>query len=65
MLLLPGHFTQVVWKDTKEMGIAYALYDQTDSKGNVWHKIAVICDYSPSGNYRGEEFANVPPLVAG
>ncbi|XP_069465934.1 uncharacterized protein [Ambystoma mexicanum] len=37
-----GHFTQVVWKDTKEFGIAKAV----DGKGMV----IAVAQYSPAGN---------------
>ncbi|XP_072570796.1 uncharacterized protein [Paramormyrops kingsleyae] len=37
-----GHFTQVVWKDSQEMGIGMA----TDGKGNVF----VVAQYRPAGN---------------
>jgi uncharacterized protein YkwD len=40
-----GHYTQLVWRDTKEVGCAVA------SRGNreVW-----VCNYNPPGNYVGE-----------
>uniref|UniRef100_A0A3B3R1N1 SCP domain-containing protein n=1 Tax=Paramormyrops kingsleyae TaxID=1676925 RepID=A0A3B3R1N1_9TELE len=41
-LCLTGHFTQVVWKDSQEMGIGLA----TDGKGNVF----VVAQYRPAGN---------------
>ncbi|XP_072570790.1 uncharacterized protein [Paramormyrops kingsleyae] len=37
-----GHFTQVVWKDSQEMGIGMA----TDGKGKVF----VVAQYRPAGN---------------
>lgn len=38
-----GHFTQVVWKDTKKIGCARSLSsDKT--------KEMIVCQYSPSGN---------------
>ncbi|XP_048876872.1 uncharacterized protein LOC125746656 [Brienomyrus brachyistius] len=37
-----GHFTQVVWKDSQEMGIGMA----TDGKGTVF----VVAQYRPAGN---------------
>lgn len=52
-LLSTGHFTQVVWKETKELGIAFA------KKGG---KIVVVANYSPSGNILGQFSENVPPL---
>jgi uncharacterized protein YkwD len=40
-----GHYTQIVWRGTKEVGCASA------ARGNrqVW-----VCEYSPPGNYLGE-----------
>jgi len=40
-----GHYTQVVWRDTKELGCAVAR------RGNreIW-----VCEYAPPGNYVGE-----------
>jgi pathogenesis-related protein 1 len=40
-----GHYTQIVWRNTKEMGCAIA-------RGNgreVW-----VCNYDPPGNWTGE-----------
>lgn len=47
-----GHFTQVVWKDTKELGIAKA----TGKKGGTY----VVANYNPSGNFIGKFSENVP-----
>ena len=41
-----GHYTQMVWKDTKEVGISYAI----SKKGSVY----VVARYYPPGNYQGE-----------
>ena len=41
-----GHYTQMVWKDTKEVGIASAI-----SKNG---KVYVVARYYPTGNYLGE-----------
>ncbi len=48
-----GHFTQVVWKGSKEMGIA-----QARSAGN---KIIVVANYDPPGNFIGKYCENVAP----
>nr|XP_023020881.1 uncharacterized protein LOC111509384 isoform X2 [Leptinotarsa decemlineata]XP_023020882.1 uncharacterized protein LOC111509384 isoform X2 [Leptinotarsa decemlineata]XP_023020883.1 uncharacterized protein LOC111509384 isoform X2 [Leptinotarsa decemlineata]XP_023020884.1 uncharacterized protein LOC111509384 isoform X2 [Leptinotarsa decemlineata]XP_023020885.1 uncharacterized protein LOC111509384 isoform X2 [Leptinotarsa decemlineata]XP_023020886.1 uncharacterized protein LOC111509384 isoform len=50
--LAAGHFTQVVWKESKEIGVAYAK-----SGG----KIVVVANYSPPGNIIGFFTENVPP----
>ena len=41
-----GHYTQMVWKDTKEVGISYAI----SKSGSVY----VVARYYPPGNYSGE-----------
>ncbi|KAF4524070.1 hypothetical protein B566_EDAN013018, partial [Ephemera danica] len=47
-----GHFTQVVWKSTTEMGIAIM------KAGNG---VFVVANYSPHGNMQGQFQANVFP----
>ncbi|XP_041050374.1 retinitis pigmentosa 1-like 1 protein [Carcharodon carcharias] len=52
-----GHFTQLLWKDTKEMAIAYSVSGQ----------VAIsVAHYSPAGNITNEGYfeANVLPLAA-
>lgn len=46
-----GHFTQVVWKDSKEIGCGMA----TSRRGGHY----VVCNYNPPGNYQGRFPANV------
>ncbi|HIO96820.1 MAG TPA: SCP-like extracellular [Leucothrix sp.] len=41
-----GHYTQIVWHETKEVGCAIAV---CPDKSQVW-----ACNYSPRGNYIGE-----------
>ena len=41
-----GHYTQMVWKDTRQVGIAYAI----SKKGSVY----VVARYYPAGNFVGE-----------
>jgi uncharacterized protein YkwD len=40
-----GHYTQVIWRDSKELGCAVARRGDRE----VW-----VCEYSPPGNYVGE-----------
>jgi glioma pathogenesis-related protein 2 len=46
-----GHFTQVVWKDTKEIGCGSAKA----ANGGTY----VVCNYNPPGNYSGRFPVNV------
>lgn len=41
-----GHYTQIVWKDTKEVGCASAK----NGPRQVW-----VCEYGPPGNYIGRK----------
>jgi pathogenesis-related protein 1 len=40
-----GHYTQLVWRDTREVGCAVARHHDTE----VW-----VCNYDPPGNYVGQ-----------
>ena len=46
-----GHFTQVVWKSSRELGVGAAR----SRSGKVY----VVANYSPPGNYLGQFPANV------
>lgn len=48
-----GHFTQVVWKDCKEIGVGIA---------KTHGKVIVAVFYDPPGNYVGHHVENVPPI---
>lgn len=50
-----GHFTQVVWRDSKRVGCAIRYCN------SYWGNY-MICEYDPSGNYLGEFADNVMPL---
>ena len=41
-----GHYTQVVWKETKEVGCARTV---CDDKSQIW-----VCSYAPAGNLVGK-----------
>ena len=45
-----GHFTQVVWRGTREVGCGASVCPSGD---------IVVCNYSPPGNVRGEYTENV------
>lgn len=52
-VLTCGHFTQIVWKGTREVGIGSAK-----SKSG---KLYVVANYYPPGNYSGQFIKNVYP----
>ncbi|MEO8553630.1 MAG: CAP domain-containing protein, partial [Kofleriaceae bacterium] len=48
-----GHFTQVVWRGTTQVGCGHST-----CKGNdIW-----VCNYDPAGNWEGQYRDNVRPL---
>jgi hypothetical protein len=49
---ISGHFSQMVWKNSTELGIARAR----DQNG----KVIVVANYNPPGNYIGQFTQNVP-----
>lgn len=53
-----GHFTQVVWKGSKELGVGIA------SHPGKRYKCLIVARYSPSGNYMGDFRENVLPPKA-
>lgn len=52
--LKTGHFTQVVWMESEELGVGMA----TSKSGQIY----VVCNYHPPGNFIGTFAENVPPL---
>ncbi|CAN5338837.1 hypothetical protein BH09MYX1_BH09MYX1_14660 [soil metagenome] len=49
-----GHFTQVVWSSTREVGCGQSQCNGMD----IW-----VCQYDPPGNFQGEYGANVKPTT--
>ncbi|UJR22971.1 hypothetical protein I4U23_025998 [Adineta vaga] len=47
-----GHFTQVVWKNSKQLGVGIAY-------ANNGRKAIIVANYSPPGNYMGQFPQNV------
>lgn len=43
-----GHYTQVIWKNTQQVGCGMAIC--TNPKNQVW-----VCQYSPAGNHIGQK----------
>jgi pathogenesis-related protein 1 len=44
-----GHYTQVVWRSTREVGCGYATCEVQGLTAQVW-----VCNYSPPGNFVGQ-----------
>ncbi|XP_020707928.2 uncharacterized protein LOC105685767 isoform X2 [Athalia rosae] len=51
--LKSGHFTQVIWRDSAELGVGMAR----NRNGEIY----VVCNYNPAGNFLGSFTENVPP----
>lgn len=49
-----GHFTQMIWKGTKKIGLGFSL----DDEGNFY----VVANYFPAGNYKNKFNENVLPV---
>ena len=49
-----GHFTQLVWKSSKQIGFGATC--------NSYNKCFLTCNYYPPGNYQSEFADNVFPL---
>lgn len=47
-----GHYTQMMWANTLQVGCAAAYYT-TNANGNNWHHLVFVCNYAPGGNYLG------------
>jgi len=46
-----GHYTQMVWKDTTEIGAGKAVIQKGDWKGGL----VIVCNYNPPGNSTGKK----------
>jgi len=52
MFKISGHFTQMIWRNSTELGMGMA----SDRSG----KIIIVGNYNPPGNYTGQFTQNVP-----
>jgi uncharacterized protein YkwD len=53
-----GHFTQVVWKNSTQLGCGEARGVQT-IQGTQYNAFYVVCQYAPAGNVMGQFPENV------
>ncbi|WP_342377184.1 CAP domain-containing protein [Myxococcus stipitatus] len=50
-----GHYTQIVWRNTKRIGCATQVCTENSPWGAQWPKWQLwVCNYAPPGNYVGE-----------
>jgi len=49
-----GHYTQVVWADSEELGCGMVYY-----KGDSWYENLVVCNYAVTGNFIGQAMYKV------
>lgn len=50
-----GHYTQVVWKDTKKVGCAKLNHKDLSNKRGMYQQQELwVCHYEPAGNYIGQ-----------
>ncbi|XP_042859515.1 uncharacterized protein LOC122245623 isoform X2 [Penaeus japonicus] len=54
-ILKSGHFSQLVWKDTKQMGVGKA-------RSAAGTKVFVVANFDPQGNWMGQFADQVPPV---
>lgn len=54
-----GHFTQIVWKGTKQVGCATFKCDSLAGVGGGVPPFNSVCNYSPPGNYQDQYAGNV------
>ena len=44
-----GHYTQVVWADTEELGCGMVYY-----QGDSFFETLIVCNYAKGGNFLGK-----------
>jgi hypothetical protein len=52
--IVVGHYTAIVWRATRFIGAAKLSFDLIDDQGQLRNYVAIVCNYSPPGNRRGE-----------
>lgn len=58
-----GHFTQVIWRDTQQVGCGLAIADSPITfKDNSFYRNFVVCNYEKAGNFVNALNENLKPL---
>ncbi|KAF5120980.1 Protein PRY1 [Metarhizium anisopliae] len=57
-----GHFTQVVWKNSRSVGCGWKKCGGGQDKAKGFY---VVCKYDPTGNYQGQFRQNVGKQITG
>jgi len=64
-----GHWTQMIWNDTEQVGCAIQRCASTvkaDGSPDTWRNAELlVCRYGPPGNYRGQAAVSKPQCAAG
>ena len=55
-----GHFTQVVWGETKSLGMGLSY-----TRSGDWNRMYAVARYRPAGNFRKRRAQQVKPLKKG
>jgi len=51
-----GHYTQLVWANSMQVGCAYKNCPTMSVGGSTWNNcLFVVCDYTPPGNVNGQQ----------
>ena len=58
-----GHFTQVVWASSRELGVGRALVETVGERGAKELRSLVVCMYYPPGNVLNRFEENVRPRI--
>ncbi|KAI0209416.1 Glioma pathogenesis-related protein 1, partial [Lamellibrachia satsuma] len=61
--LVCGHYTQVVWAETREVGCAHSYCDPMTGT-SIRRGTYLVCNYGPPGNYPRHPFTKGDPCTA-
>jgi hypothetical protein len=53
--IVVGHYTAIVWRTTEQIGAAKVEFELADEEGHARRYVAIVCNYNPAGNWRGEK----------